>query len=68
MKINKDVRFGLRMRREDKANVRRLAARWHVSESEAIRLSVLQSLQSDRLPQLPARMRRPRSIRRKVTG
>ena len=66
MRNNKDVRFGLRMKREDKTNVSRLASRWKVSESEAIRLSVLQSLQSGKTPNLSPRYRRPLVTRRKA--
>ncbi len=65
---NKTIRLGLRATRVEKNNISKLARFWRVSESEAIRLAVLQSLQSAEAPHIPLRLRRPIEPRRKVTG
>lgn len=65
---NKISRFELRTSASDRQNIARLAHRLRVSESDAVRIAVSDLLQSDRLPQLPARTRRPRSIRRKLAA
>lgn len=57
----------MRANKVEKENIARLARRWRVSESDAVRLAVLQSLQSNRVPHIPLYMRRPIVIRRKVT-
>lgn len=67
-KNNKTQLWNMRVNGADKSNIARLAHRLRVSESDAVRIAVSVLLQSDGLPQLPARMRRPRSIRRKAAA
>lgn len=57
----------MRANEKDKAEIFRLAKRWRVSEADAVRIAVSELLQSGRVPNIPARMRRPLAIRRKVT-
>lgn len=68
MSEKKNTAFYMKASEVDKSNIARLAHRLRVSESDAVRIAVSVLLQSDRLPQLPARMRRPRSIRRKAAA
>lgn len=63
---SKTETWNMKASKDDKSNIARLAHRLRVSESEAVRIAVSELLQSDRLPQLPARMRRPLVIRRKA--
>lgn len=68
MNKQKNNFWKMRAKADDKSNIARLAHRLRVSESDAVRIAVSVLLQSDGLPQLPARMRRPRSIRRKAAA
>lgn len=65
-KNNKTQLWNMRVNGMDKSNITRLAHRLRSSETDAVRIAVLHLLQSGETPQLPARMRRPRTIRRKA--
>lgn len=63
---SKTETWNMKASKDDKTNIARLAHRLRSSETDAVRIAVLHLLQSGETPQLPARMRRPRTIRRKA--
>ncbi len=65
---SKTETWNMKASRDDKSNIARLARRLRVSESDAVRLAVSELLQSGRVPHVPAYMRRPLVIRRKVAA
>lgn len=65
MREKKNTAFYMKASQTDKSDIARLARRWRVSESDAVRLAVKQSLQSQAMPRTPARLRRV-AIRRKA--
>ncbi len=65
---NKNTNWTMRASKNEKVNIARLARRWRVSESDAVRLAVKMSLQSPELPSIPLYMRGPIEPRRKVAA
>ncbi len=64
---NKNTNWTMRASQNEKVNISRLARRWRVSESDAVRLAVLQSLQSSEVPKITFSFR-PIEPRRKAAA